>query len=119
MFTGYMQEYHATFDLEGRDVPGGYQTLRDPHYRVDIRTRAALAFLDRCKQDDSPFFLLLGYFAPHSPIEGPPQYMARLQHVQPEIRRKALASFLAMDDGIGMLRQKLQDLGLTESTLIF
>ncbi len=119
MFMGYMQEYHATFDLEGRDVQDGYQRVRDPHYRIDIQTRSTLAFLDRRKQDDRPFFLLLGYFAPHSPIEGPPQYMARLQHVQPEIRRMALASVLAMDDGIGMIRQKLQEMGLTENTLIF
>lgn len=120
MFAGYMQRYSANFDLDGNTLPGeNYHVIDDQHYRVDIQTRAALAFVDRRKQDDRPFFLYLCWFAPHSPIEGPPQYMERLAHVEEPIRRKALASILAMDDGLGMIRDKLEEMGLTENTLIF
>lgn len=120
MFMGYMQRYHANFDLEGNTLPGDdYTMIRDPHFRVDIQTRAALAFLERRKSDPRPFFLYLCWFAPHSPIEGPPQYMERLSHVTDPIRREALASILAMDDGLEMIRHKLEEMGLTENTLIF
>lgn len=120
MFMGYMQRYYANYDLEGRSLPGDdYTIINDPHYRVDIQTRAALAFLKRRETDTRPFFLYLCWFAPHSPIEGPPQYMDRLTHVTEPIRREALASILAMDDGLKMIRDKLEAMGLTENTLIF
>lgn len=120
MFAGYMQRYSANFDLDGNTLPGeNYSVIDDQHFRVDIQTRAALAFLERRKTDDRPFFLYLCWFAPHSPIEGPPQYMERLAHVEQPIRRKALASILAMDDGLKMIRDKLEAMGQTENTLIF
>lgn len=118
MFMGYMQLYHANYDLEGNRLPD-YQLIQDEHFRIDIQTRAALSFLERRKTDDRPFFLYLCWFAPHSPIEGPPQYMERLSHVESPTRREALASVLAMDDGLGMIREKLTEMGIADNTLIF
>jgi len=121
MFMGYLQDYHANYDLEGNDLPGGYQMIQDPHYRIDIQTRAALTFLDRWQADaeEAPFFLFLCYFGPHSPIESPPQYMERLGHVEGDIRRQALASVLAIDDGFGLIRDKIESMGADEDTLYF
>lgn len=120
VYMGYMQRYRANYDLDGNDLPGEeLHLIEDPHFRVDIQTRAALAFLERRKADDRPFYLYLCWFAPHSPIESPPQYTERLAHVEAPIRRAALASILAMDDGLGLIRAKLEEMGLTENTLIF
>lgn len=119
IFAGYLGRYHATFDLAGTDLGPEPQVVIDPHYRIDIQTRAALAFLDRRTEDTRPFFLYLAYFAPHSPMEDPPQYMARMEHVEEYERRMALASILAVDDGVGLIREKLAAMGQTENTLFF
>jgi arylsulfatase A-like enzyme len=119
IFTGYMDRYLANFDLDGNDIEDGPETVVDRHYRVDIQTRAALAFLERRTEDERPFFLYLCYYAPHSPMEDPPHYMERMEHVEEYERRMGLASVLAMDEGVGLVREKLAEMGETENTLIF
>jgi len=119
IFCGYLQDYQATFDLAGNTIADGPKSITDPRFRVDVQTLAALAFLDRRKTDDRPFFLYLCPYAPHAPMEDPPQYMERMSHVAEKERRMALASILAIDDGIGLIRKKLQEMGQAENTLIF
>jgi arylsulfatase A-like enzyme len=118
-FCGYMERYHASHDLAGKPLPNPPRIVIDRRYRIDIQTDAALSFLDRRKTSNRPFFLYLAYYAPHSPMEEPPHYMARLAHVQERERRRGLASILAMDDGIGRIRKKLADMGVADNTLIF
>lgn len=116
---GYLQDYRANYDLAGNDRDDPVEVIRFPHFRVDIQTKAALAFLERRKDDERPFFLYFCPYAPHSPMEDPPQYMERLGHVEEYERRMGLASILAIDDGVGLIREKLEMMGLTENTLIF
>ncbi len=118
-FCGPMQQYYASHDLDGTLLINPPQIIRDQRYRIDIQTDASLSFLNRRKTDDRPFFLYVAYFAPHSPMEDPPHYMERMSHVEEYERRMGLASVLAIDDGIGLIRKKLDDMGLTENTLIF
>lgn len=119
IFSGYTQNYQATFDLAGNTIENGPQALTDPRFRIDVQMLAALAFLERRKTDDRPFFLYLCPYAPHAPMEDPPQYMKRVAHVAEKERRRALAAILAIDDGIGLIRQKLKQMGQAENTLIF
>lgn len=119
MFKGYMENYQATFDLDGNDLEAPFQSLNDPHFRVDIQTKAALAFLKRRENDERPFFLYVCHYAPHSPMEAPPQYMQYFEHIEEYQRRMALASIYAIDKGVGLIREKLEQMGLTENTLIF
>lgn len=119
IFSGYMQGYQANFDLAGNTIEDVPVPINDPHFRVDIQMRAALAFLERRKTDERPFFLYLCPYAPHAPMEDPPHYMERVSHVEEDARRMALASILAIDDGIGLIRQKLEEMGITDNTLIF
>ncbi len=118
-FCGNMQNYHASHDLEGNPLPNPPQVVNDQRYRIDIQTDAALSFLDRRKTDPRPFFLYVAYYAPHSPMEDPPHYMERMAHVEEYERRMGLASILAIDDGVGLIRRQLQNMDLTNNTLIF
>ncbi len=118
-FCGAMQRYHASHDLAGRALADPPQVVTDNRYRVDVQTEAALGFLRRRADDPRPFLLYLAYFAPHSPLEDPPHYMERLSHVEEYARRMGLASILAMDDGMGRIREQLETMGATENTLIF
>ena len=118
-FCGSLQNYHASHDLAGNALDDPPQRVRDTRYRIDIQTEAALSFLDRRTADEKPFFLYLAYFAPHAPVEAPPNYLERMSHVRDLQRRKGLASILAIDDGIGKLRDKLAAMGVADNTLIF
>jgi arylsulfatase A-like enzyme len=42
-----------------------------------------------------------------------------MSHVQQPERRRALAIILAMDHGLGLIREKLAAMGKAENTLIF
>lgn len=119
-WAGVMYRYHASHDLHGNPLRNPPQIVEVSHsyYRVDVQTEAALAFLDRRGGDDRPFFLYLPYFAPHSPVEDPPYYMDQLGHVKDHERRMGLASILSVDNGVGQIRRKLEEMGQADNTLI-
>ena len=105
----------ATFNLDGSDREPGYD--ESGVYHLDACSQAATAFIDR--HGDNPFFLYVAYRAPHVPLDAPEKYLSRFPGKMPERRRQALAMISAMDDGIGLVREKLAEKGLTEKTLIF
>ncbi len=68
-------------------VPGGGGTYQDPEfvvngqhvkrhgYKTDLVGDSALDFLDKVKSDSRPFFLLVPFYAPHTPYDfQPPEY---------------------------------------------
>ena len=69
-------------------VPGGGGTYRDPEFvtngkrrkltgfKTDLVTDGALEFLDTVK--DKPFFLLMPFYAPHTPYDYQPEEFRRL-----------------------------------------
>lgn len=115
---GSMNQFHASHDFQGNPLPNPPARIHNPLYRVDAQTQAALTFLDRRREDTRPFFLYLAWFAPHSPLEEPPHYMERMSHVQERTRQMGLASILAMDDGLGAIRRRLEDMGVADNTMI-
>jgi len=118
-FQGEEQHYFATYDLAGKPLKPHGQELELPGYRLEIQTRAALAFIERHHgQDGKPFFLYLAYYGPHVPLQATDQYLCRFQGKMAERRRYALAMLSAIDDGVGQIKAALQRYGLTEQTLI-
>ncbi|MDF1659979.1 MAG: sulfatase-like hydrolase/transferase [Verrucomicrobiales bacterium] len=105
----------ATFNLDGSDRDPGRDESKI--YHLDACTQAATAFIDR--HGENPFFLYIAYRAPHVPLDAPEKYLSRFPGKMPERRRQALAMIAAMDDGVGLVREKLEEKGLTEKTLIF
>ena len=119
-FQGEMRGYHATYDLDGRSLDPKGQEVKDPAFRLDVQTKAALAFIERQqKQGNRPFFLYLCYFGPHVPLEATPEYLARFPGKMAERRRHALAMISTIDDGVGQIRAALQRYGISDNTLIF
>ncbi|MDF1850068.1 MAG: sulfatase-like hydrolase/transferase [Verrucomicrobiales bacterium] len=105
----------ATYHLDGSDREPGLDETK--LYHLDACSQAATAFIDRHAR--KPFFLYLAYRAPHVPLDAPPKYLERFPGEMPERRRQALAMISAMDDGVGMIREKLKQHQLCEKTLIF
>ncbi|MDT8391032.1 MAG: sulfatase-like hydrolase/transferase [Lentisphaeria bacterium] len=115
-FCGHINNYHATYDLDGKNISPA-KNIRKDGYRLDIQSDAALAFIDRHAKE--PFFLYLAYYAPHVPLDATDKYLERFPGDMPRRRRIALAMLAAIDDGVGRIRQKLKTHGIAENTLIF
>ncbi len=118
-FCGANRNYAASFDLEGRPLANAPVLVRDPRFRVEVQTEAALAYLRQQQPGGKPFFLYLGYFAPHVPLDAPDAWQAKFAHVTDPVRRTGLAMIAAVDDGVGRLRAALRERGWDQNTLIF
>lgn len=116
-FTGQMNRFSASHDLQGHALPNAPHQLTDPRFRCVWQADAAISFIDRHQRD--PFFLYLAFFTPHVPLQSPEPWFSETPKDAPMERRQALAMIAAMDDGIGRLREKLRTTGLEKNTLIF
>ena len=116
-YTGPMNSFAASHDLQGNKLPKAPQQLTDKRFRCVWQADAAISFIDRHQRD--PFFLYLAFFTPHVPLESPEPWFSKTPADAPIERRQALAMIAAMDDGIGRLREKLRDAGMEKNTLIF
>lgn len=114
---GPMNTFLASHDLQGNALPNAPRRLTDPRFRCVWQTDAAISFINRHARD--PFFLYLAYFTPHVPLQSPEPWFSRTPSQLPLERRQALAMIAAMDEGIGQIRARLQDLGIERNTLIF
>lgn len=116
-YTGPMNSFVASHDLQGNKLVNAPQTLKDRRFRCVWQTDAALSFVER--NAHKPFFLYLAYFTPHVPLESPEPWFSQTPEHLPQERRQALAMISAMDDGVGRLRAKLREVGIEQNTLIF
>lgn len=116
-FQGEMQNYFATFGLDGKTLDPHGTMIVERSYRLDVQTDAALAFLKG--HHEQSFFLYLAYFGPHVPLQATNAYLARFPGAMAERRRYALAMLSAIDDGVGRITAALQQYGIDENTLIF
>lgn len=116
-FWGEMRQYRANFDLDGKDLAPEDGLVKMPDdFRIDVQTRAALAFIER--NHEKPFYLHIGYYGPHTPLEAPKKYLDRFPGTMPERRRYALAMTAAIDDGVGEIMSSLRRHGLEKNTLV-
>lgn len=116
-FWGEMTSYRANFALDGRDLkPEGESVPMPKDFRIDVQTQAAVTFIER--NHAKPFYLHIGYYGPHTPLEATQKYLDRFPGPMPERRRYALAMIAAIDDGIGEIMEKLRAHGLEKNTLI-
>jgi len=65
-----------------------------------------------------PFFLDLGFNAPHAPYQAPQEYLDQYKTIEDPSRRAYAASITAMDDEIGRVVAALEKKGLRNNTLI-
>ena len=88
----------------------------DDEYLTDRLTRHACEFIR--KQKDKPFFLMLSYNAPHSPLHGKREYKEKLQHIESEALQLYASMVLAIDDGVGLVLDALNESQITENTMV-
>ncbi|OVE77512.1 N-acetylgalactosamine-4-sulfatase [bacterium F16] len=86
-------------------------------YCTDVFFREGMAFIEEHK--DEPFFCYIATNAPHGPLNVEPRYMNMYIHDAPD---EAKARFYGMvtniDENVGKLRAKLNELGVAENTIV-
>jgi arylsulfatase A-like enzyme len=93
-----------------------HEMVETQKYLTDEFSDAAVEFVETSK--DRPFFLFLSYNAPHLPLQATEKYLSRFPEL--EGKRKIYAAMVsAVDDGVGRVLDKLDELELTENTLVF
>jgi arylsulfatase A-like enzyme len=116
-FWGEMGQYRANYALDGSDLkPAGEVVSMPKDFRIDVQTKAAVAFIGR--NHEKPFYLHVGYYGPHTPLEATKKYLDRFPGPMPERRRYALAMMAAIDDGVGEIMASLRKHGIEENTLV-
>ena len=111
--------------------PGGYFRFQTPtlsaaderEYLTDRLTDEAERFIEANRSQ--PFFLYLCHFAVHIPLQGKPDLVAKYEQKRtqrPSADAQANPTYAAMleslDDGVGRVVHKLEELGLADDTII-
>lgn len=103
----YMRENDAVIHPEG--------------HATDLFSNWAVDYIRSRKPSSAPFFLYLAYNAPHTPIQPPDDWIARVIQREPGIeenRARLVALIEHMDAGIGQVMQTLQESGYEENTIV-
>ncbi len=90
--------------------------IEDSGYLTFSIARRACTFMD--KNQENPFFLFVPFNAPHTPFQVPRDYYDRFAYVADHNKRVYYAMISALDDAVEMIIERLDQLGLTESSLI-
>jgi len=101
-------QYAASFNGSEPFKPGGYIT--------DYYTDEAVKVIDNNK--DRPFFLYLGHFAPHNPLQSLKKDYEKHSHMENHTLQVYAGMIEALDRSIGKILSALEKNGLTENTLI-
>ena len=103
---------NPTHDLWENDK----EVYADGHYFTDLITEKAVTYIR--KQADEPFFLYLGYNAPHYPMHAPREYIDRFAHL-PQEQQVMYAMISAVDDGVGQIVAELRRNNILDNTIIY
>jgi len=112
----YFHPYHFNREIEKR-LPGR-------EFLVDRCNVEAVEFIERHK--DEPFFLYLSHYAIHTRLNGKPELVSYFEKKPgagkgPNAKRNnphLAAQLKSIDEGVGMIMKRLDELGLTERTIL-
>ncbi len=118
----YFYPYQGDWLIPGTELRARWNVLadgREGEYLTDRLTDEAVQFITKNK--DRPFFLYFPHYGVHSPLEAKPEVTAKYARV-PDAKRQGLPQYAAMvesiDDSVGRVMKVLDELKLTENTVI-
>lgn len=122
-FLGDMMDDYFDHRRHGNNYMRDGQMEIDPEgHATDLFTQWSVDFLqDRTSYPNQPWFLYLAYNAPHTPIQPPQDWLAKVKQREPGIsdQRAALVALIEhMDAGIGRVMDTLRHTKQYENTLI-
>ena len=94
----------------------GFGNLEEPEkYLTDALGDAAVEFIE--DNQENPFLIFLSFNAPHTPMDALPEDLDKFPNLE-GTRKINAAMTLAMDRASGQVVEKLEELGLSDNTLI-
>lgn len=94
------------------------EVYQNGDYFTEMVTDRAVQSIQRHAAEDEPFFLYVGYNAPHYPMHAPQKYLDRFPHL-PWDRQIMAAMLSAVDDGVGEIMAALDRYGIADNTCIY
>lgn len=135
-FNGFISgniDAHSHLDrVKAADWWQGKELKDEPGYHTDLINRHAVDFIERHKAE--PFFLYVAHGAPHSPHQArgskiergpdkgklPPWAPEETYSKTPGDDDWLIRHFiLPVDEGVGQIRAKLEELGIAENTIVW
>lgn len=118
---GCIDNYSHFFYWEGPNrhdlYRNGKEVFYPGEYFPDLMVKEACAFFDENKS--TPFFMYYAINTPHYPYQGSKKWLDYYQGKGVKYPRDLYAAFIStMDDKIGQLIDKLDELGLRDNTII-
>ena len=104
----------AYWDESGKRVT---ENLRGDDSRV-IMDRA-IPFIEAAVKDESPFFAVVWFHAPHLPVFAGPEHIAPYGAIAKDLHKHYYGCITALDEQLGRLRKKLRDLGVANDTMLW
>ena len=121
-FLGDMMDDYWTHLRHGQNfMRHDLQAIEPKGHATDVFTQWAIDYLAERATAKSPFFLYLAYNAPHDPVQPPPEWLEKVKQREPGItekRAKLVALIEHLDDGIGKVLARLEELKMGDNTLI-
>lgn len=78
----------------------------------------ALPFIEKSVKEETPFFTVIWFHAPHAPVLASPEHRAMYKEF-PENMQHYFGCVTAMDEQVGRLNAKLKELNIDDNTAIF
>lgn len=116
---GSPQSYFAPFARDGHVMPG-LEDAPPGQYLTDRLTTEAVSFIERHK--DQPFFLYLSHYTVHIPLKAKQALIdANLARTPtgPQSNAVYAAMIDSLDESVGRVLAKLDELGLSANTVVF
>jgi len=91
------------------------EVFEDGKHMTDLITREAVRFVEENKS--RPFLIYAAYNAPHYPMVAHGRFHRQYAHL-PQARRDYAAMVAGLDESIGVVMGKVNELGLTDDTFV-
>ncbi|WP_240330853.1 sulfatase-like hydrolase/transferase [Sphingorhabdus sp. Alg239-R122] len=102
------QRFAGSFNRSPLFRPGGYLT--------DWWTEEALEAIEANR--NRPFFLYMGHWAPHTPLQATREDYEAVGDIKPHRLRVYAAMIRALDRSVGQVLDKLEEQGLADNTMV-
>lgn len=116
---GCIDNYSHFFYWSGPNIHdlwrNGKEVFYDGQYFPDLMVKEASGFME--ENSDKPFFIFYALNTPHYPYQGGTKWLKKFENL-PYPRNLYAASVAAQDQRLGELFAKVEELGLSENTII-
>lgn len=109
-------EVSSQFEAYNTKLLRNNDRIVETEYLTDALSREAAHYVEQYQ--DHPFFIYLAYNAPHAPLQATAKYLQRFAHIKDEKRQTYAAMVSAVDDGVGRVLDTLDELNLSENTIV-